>query len=557
MSAGKWLALAAIFATGCTAHRDYESGRQAALVAAVRIEPKTLNRFVSGTPTENILAFLTQATLVRVNRGTWALEPRLARQWSLAPDGVTYTLLLRDGVQFSDGAPFTADDVVFTFKVLYDRRVSSPLASSFEIDGRPLRAEAVDPHTVRIIYPSSYGPGLAILDSLPILPAHVLAKALDAGTFGNAWNVKTPPAEVVGLGPFVLTEYAPGQHLRFTRNPHFWLPQLPRLHDVELQIVPELNAEMLRLESGQLDVPYDFARAEDLSTLRRIPGVVLVDAGVDIAPNALWFDLAPGSPHAKDRPWLQREELRQAISYAVDRQAIVDTVDLGAGVPIYGPITPGHIEWYEPDLPKTPRDLAKAKALLASIGLIDRNHDGVLEDASGAPARFSILTQKGNTVRERTVAMLQDQLKKIGLVVDIVSEDAGQLKTHWDKGDYDAIYHGIKADTFDPARNLDFWMSSGYFHLWDPEQAKPATPWEARIDELMRRQSTTLDPAARRRIFKEVQLVFAEHLPAVYFAAPKATVAISARVAGATPSVLNPSVLWNVEALSIAPPHSR
>jgi len=535
----------------CAPRTPSTSGR---LVASVRAEPKTFNRLISSDPAGNIVAFLMHATLVRLNRVTGELEPRLARSWSVAPDGVTYTLNLRDGVRFSDGAPFTADDVAFTFRAVYDKRAASPLESSFEIDGRPLRAEVVDPHTIRLIFPAPYGPGLSILDSLPILPRHRLAAALDAGTFADAWNVKTPPSAIASLGPFALAEYTPGQRLRFVRNPNFWLPGLPRLAEVELQIVPELNAEMLRLESGQLDVPYDFARAEDLSTLRKAPAVRLVDAGVDIAPNTLWFDLAPGAPHAKNRPWLQRDELRKAISYAVDRQAMADTVDLGAAVPIFGPVTPGHGAWYSPDLPRTDRDPAKAKSLLASIGLTDRNGDGVLEDSRGAPARFSIAVQKGNSIRERSAAMLQDQLRSLGLQIDIVAEDVGQLAADWKSGNYDAIYHGVKTDAFDPARNLDFWMSNGSYHLWNPEQTAPATVWETRIDELMRRQSTTLDPVERRRLFREVQLVFAEHLPCVYFVAPRATIAVSARLAGATPSVLHPSVLWNVEHLFISPP---
>jgi peptide/nickel transport system substrate-binding protein len=318
--------------------------------------------------------------------------------------------------------------------------------------------------------------------------------------------------------------------------------------------VPEWNAEVLRLESGQSDVMADFARVEDLGMLRRDAAqgkIQLVDAGVDIKPESLWFDLAPGSARVKDRPWLQKEELRRAVSYAVDRQAFVDTVYLGNAVPIYGPITPGHGEWYAPDLPTTTLDRAKAKALLASIGLADRDGDGTLEDARGKPARFSILTTKGNTNRERAAEVLRDQLKKIGLIVDVVALDPKQVMGQWAKGDYDAIYYGIQSDARDPARNLEFWMSSGSFHLWNPEQATPATPWEAHIDELMRRQASTINREERRRLFRDVQAIFIEHLPCIYFAAVKATVAMSARVAGAMPSVLQPPVLWNAEQLSV------
>jgi peptide/nickel transport system substrate-binding protein len=456
--------------------------------------------------------------------------------------------------------PFTAADVTFTFDALYDPRVGSVMASSYQIAGAPIRATAVDDHTVRLVYPAPYGPGLSNLDSLPILPRHKLAAALAAGTLAGAWNLKTPLSEITGAGPFVLAEYVPGQRMRFTRNPQFWLRPLPYVDEIEVQIVPELNAQLLRLESGQADVTYDFARAEDMATLRQGAArgrLQIVEAGVDITPNALWFNLIPGAPHAKGRAWLQRDELRQAISFGVDRQTIIDTVYLGAAAPIYGPITPGHGEWYLPDLPKTPYDPAKAKALLAAIGLVDRNGDGILEDPSGRELRLSMLTVKGNTIREHSAAVIQEQLRKIGLTVDVAAQDLGQVIAQMGKGEYDTVYYALNSDTFDPARNLDFWMSSGTYHLWNPAQKTPATPWEARIDDLMRRQSTTLDPAERRRLFRDVQIVLAEHMPAVYFAAGTATVAMSARVHGAAPSVLKPSVLWDAESLSIAPPARR
>jgi peptide/nickel transport system substrate-binding protein len=511
---------------------------------------------MSSRPTENVIALLTQATLIRVNRVTGALEPRLAREWAASPDGLTYTLTLRDDVTFSDGVPFTSADVVFTFQVLNDRQLGSMMTSSFEIDGRPITAAADGDHRVRIVFPATFGPGLEVLDSLPILPRHALEAAYTSGRFAEAWGLATPPAEIVGLGPFVLSDYVPGQRLVFRRNPRFFGRPLPHLDEIELQIVPDRNAEVLRLTSGQVDVGYDFARPDDLAMLReaeRRGTIRLTDAGVDIAPEALWFDLAAGAPHAKDRPWLQRDELRKAISLAVDRQAIVDAVYLGAAVPVAGPVTPGHGDWYAPDANPVRHDAERARALLASIGLVDRDGDGELEDARGRPARFSILTTKGATARERTVSVIQDQLRRIGLVVDVVSVETGQVIAQWGKGDYDAIYYGIHFDSVDPARNQEFWMSSGSFHLWNPGQTTPATPWEAELDRLMRRESTTIDPAERRRIFRDMQVIFGEHLPCVYFAAPKVTVATSARVTGDSPSVLQPAVLWDAEHLDVTP----
>lgn len=531
------------------------------LVATHRSEPQSFNRYVSANPAEELFARLTQATLVRLNRATGSLEPRLAQEWSSSPDGLTWTLNLREDILFSDGAPFTSSDVLFTFKVLYDKKVESPVASSVMIAEQPLTVRAMDAHTVVIVFPAAYGPGLAILDSVPILPEHKLKASFDAGQFRKTWTTTTPPADLAGLGPFMLQEYVPGQRLIFVRNSNFWRIDdqgrtLPYLDEIEVQIVPDQNSEVLRLESGAVDVMTDQVRAEDLSALEVRQGqgaITLNEAGVAIDPQMLWLNLNPTSALAKSRPWSQQRDLRLAISHAVDRRRIVDTVYLGAAEPVFGPITPGHGEWYLPELPRTDYDPAHARSLLGGIGLTDRNGDGRVDDEHGATARLSILTLKGHTVRERIAAIVQEQLQAVGLVVDVVALERSALVKELMGGTYEAAIFSISFDSFDPGGHLDFWNSAGSFHIWYPAQPKPATEWEARIDDLMRQQSTTLDHAERVRLFGEVQHIFAANLPAVYFAAPRVVVATSARVGGAMPSILSPTVLWNAEMLWLVP----
>jgi len=115
------------------------------------------------------------------------------------------------------------------------------------------------------------------------------------------------------------------------------------------------------------------------------------------------------------------------------------------------------------------------------------------------------------------------------------------------------MYFYFPTDSFDPARNLDFWLSSGDFHVWQPHQTRPARSWEASIDDLMRREAALADPAERVRLVGEAQKIFAEHLPAIFFVAEQMTIPMSARVRDATPSVLTPPVLWNAEVLSLGP----
>ena len=390
-----------------TAPAPKKGGR---LVATFRSEPRTYNRFVSPRAAEDLFMRLTQATLLRVNRVSGELEPWLATSWtSSSADGRVWTLKLRPGVLFSDGAPFSAADVQFTFQALYDKQVASPLASSLLIADQPLDVRAIDDTTIVLTMPAPYGPGLSLLDAIPILPRHKLEAAFKAGTFRDAWGLSTPPADLAGLGPFVLKSYAPGERMIFARNPHYWRQDekgaaLPRLDELELQIVPEQNAELLRLEGGTADLMTAQVRPEDLAGLRRLEAsgaVQLVQAGVSINPDALWFNLTPGgrlgqrSSVAAERGIAARDLLRRRSTGLRGHRLS------WRREPIYGPITPGNREWFTPDLPKTEHDVARAKALLGSIGLTDRNGDGTLEDKAGHPARFSILTQKGHTILEQ------------------------------------------------------------------------------------------------------------------------------------------------------------
>ena len=528
------------------------------LVSTLRLVPKHFNRLIAQDQAAQLTAVLTQATLLRTNPLTGALEPRLATTWTGSPDGTAWTLTLRDNVRFSDGAPFTSADVVFTFQALNDP--ASQLGGQLLIGGKPMQVKALDAHHVVVTFPAPYASGLALLDVVPILPKHKLEAALAAGKFNEAWSAGSNPADIVGLGPFVMKEYVPAQVIRFARNPNFWLTdesgqKLPYLETLEVALVSEQNAEILRLQAGDTDLLNDGARPEDLAMLRdaeRRGKLRIVNVGTSIDASTFWFNLKPGTKALAAKPWLGDATFRRALSHAINRQAIVDTVHLGEATVIYGPVTPGHGEWYTANMGATPFDQARASSLLASIGMKDTDGDGVLNDRSNRPVQFSLLTHKGNTERERTSDMVREQLRQVGITVDVVKLDTASLRERLGAGDYDTMYYGVRFSSSDPGSYLPFWLSSGQAHFWNPSQATPSTTWEGRIDTLMQQQTTTMDRAERRRLFAEVQQVLAEQVPAMWFAASKVNVPIGSHVGGATPSVIVPVVLWNAERLYVS-----
>jgi peptide/nickel transport system substrate-binding protein len=528
------------------------------LIVSARTEPRTFNRLTSREATTDLVASLMQAKLVRINRVTDEVEPWLAERWARAASGLSYTLTLRPNLTFSDGRPLTADDVVFSLEAAY----AVPLAADALLPGgRKLALTAADPLTVVLTFPVPYAPGLRILDNLWVLPRHKLEAALRSGTIATAWGLSTPPSDIAGLGPFVLSAYSPGERLVFARNPRYWRKdakgtQLPYLDRLTIDVVPEESTELLRLTSGASDVTISEVPSEAYATVKReaeAGKLRLYDLGVGYDADAFWLNLRPGA-FASDRRagWLQRDELRRAISMAVDRQLFADTVFLGAALPAYGPITPANKKWFSPDVPRTPHDPAGARALLASIGLTDRNGDGMLEDASQAPARFTVVTQKGRPRLERGVSVIRDELKKVGIAVDVVALDATAVIDRIMSGTFEAIYFSAYLSGTDPASSPDFFLSSGSTHLWNIEQKAPATEWEGRIDALMTRQMQSGDEAERSRLFNEVQKIFAEHLPALYFAAPRMFAAASRRVVNVTPAVQRPQLLWSPDTVAVA-----
>jgi peptide/nickel transport system substrate-binding protein len=530
-------------------------------VSSLRAEPRGFNRYVGTNAVTELCTLLMHARLIRVNRVTDQIEPALAEKWEISPDGLVATLTLRPNLSFSDGTPLTADDVLFSFAVVYDEKVGSQIADALKVNHTPLAVSAPNPRTVVIRFPAPFGPGLRLLNNLPIYPRHKLEAAYQAGKFAETWGVTTAPADLVGAGPFVLSEYRSGERLVFTRNPRYWKKddrggQLPYLDRLVLDILPDQDAELVRLQSGQLDTPYSAIRASDYLPLKRYAEsgkIRIEDLGTGINVDGLWFSLKPkAKPDPRDA-WLQHDDFRHAISSFVDRQAFADTVYFGAAVPTFGPVTPGNRKWYSAAANTGTHDVEKARALLKGLGLVDRDGDGMLEDAGNRPARFTLLITSGNTAIERASAFLKTELARLGIAVDVVTLDLNAFVDRFLKADYDAVYfRALQSDT-DPVSNIDYWLSSGDAHVWNIGQTTPATAWERQIDELMHRMATTTDEAVRKQTFDQVQRIFVEHEPVVHFAVPRVYVVLSSRVTSATPSVLEPPVLWNAEILAVRP----
>ena len=191
-------------------------------MVAQRAEPKTLNPVTALDSASREVIHRMMADLVHINRATQRTEPALAESWTVSGGGRRYTLHLRRGLRFSDGHPFDADDVVFTFQVYLDEKVGSPQRDLLIVGGKPIAVRKQDPWTVVFEFAATLRPRRAPLRLLAMLPRHLLEKPYREGRLARAWTLNTPPAQIAGLGPFRMKEYVPGQRLVLERNPYYW-----------------------------------------------------------------------------------------------------------------------------------------------------------------------------------------------------------------------------------------------------------------------------------------------------------------------------------------------
>lgn len=541
-----------------------EPGRSGGrLVVALRAEPKTLNPLIAGdAPSREVIGVM-QADLVHINRATQLTEPALAKSWKVSPDGLRYTLKLRQGLRFSDGRPLDADDVLFSFRVYLDESVHAPQRDLLIVGGKPVTIRKLDPHTVVVELAKPYGAGERLFDGFAILPRHLLEKPYREGKLGQTWTLSTPADQWAGLGPFRLKQYVAGQRLVLERNPHYWKAdakgsRLPYVEELVFLFVPTADAQVLRFQSGETDLISRLG-AENFSVLsRQARGYTMTDAGPGLEYNFFFFNLndlgRKASPETgQKQKWFREVKFRQAVSAAVDREAIVRLVYQGRGVPLWGPVTPGNRRWANTVVPHPARSLDRARKLLSEAGFSWKkgpNEESILVDRDGAPVEFSIVTSSSNADRTKMAALIQDDLKQLGMRVQVVPlEFRSLLDRVMQTKEYEACVLGLASFDADPNSDINVWLSSGGTHLWNPSQARPATPWEAEIDGLMQQQLTARSYEARKRLYDRVQEILAENQPMIFLASPNVLAGAKNSVGNFRPAVLEPYVLWNVEQL--------
>jgi peptide/nickel transport system substrate-binding protein len=533
------------------------------LVASLRGEPKTLNPIIAADARSREVIDVMQADLIHINRATQLTEPALAKSWKVSPDGLSYTLVLRKGLKFSDGQSMDADDVLFSFHVYLDENTHAPQRDLLIVGGKPIVVRKIDAQTVVFQMAKPYGVGERLFDGLAILPRHLLEQPFQEGKLAQIGSLSAAANQWAGLGPFRLKEYVAGQRLVLERNPYYWKSdstgnRLPYLDELVFLFVPNADAQVLKFQSGETDTISQLG-AENFSVLsRQQNGYTVTDAGPGLEYNFLFFNLNDLGEKAsadlqRKQKWFREVKFRQAVSAAADRDAIVRLVYQGRGAAIWGLVTPGNKRWGDANLSHPARSLDRARALLKEAGFswsTGPNGEATLQDSGGKPVEFSILTSSTNADRAKMAALLQDDLKQLGMRVQVVPlEFRSLLDRVTQTKEYDACVMGIASYDADPNSDINVWLSSGGTHLWNPSQTHPATPWEAEIDHLIEDQMSARTFDQRKKLYDRAQEILAEYQPMIFLASPDILAGAKNSVGNFHPVVLEPYVLWNVEQL--------
>ena len=427
----------------------------------------------------------------------------------ISADGTVWTIKLRTGVKWSDGQPFTAEDVAFTYNYVVKNQMMTMLITTVGIE----EAEAIAPDVVQITCSRPKADMMHIF--LPILPKHVWEK-VDPQKAQSTY-VNKPP--IVGTGPFITTEFKKGSHVKMERNPYYW-GTAPTLDELLFEYYTNGDTMTADLKSGTIDAAWGIPEAQfdSLASVEGIQPVAYSFFNWDYLAINCYQGSSLGHPVLRD--W----RFRNALNYAVDREALCRIVYAGKAEPGTTILPPGM--WKDPDYHWEPPadqlftfDLAKAGQLLDEAGY-DLGADG-FRRYEGKAIELRLWTTTESAPAQTSLKLIAGWLKKLGLRIEVSILDAGALQ--------DRVWN-FEGNTYVPDFDLYIWDWAGY---QDPGQtlASMVTAqigntnepcWSnAEYDALNERQASELDPERRKVVIDRMQEIMYADTPWVVFAFPQ------------------------------------
>jgi len=533
--------------------------------------PRTFNPWNAKDNTSSQMGEIMFNGLVSTDAYTGEVVPLLAKSVEIDETGTVHTVILRKGLKWSDGEPITSEDVVFTWNTIIAEGYGNTSArDNALVDGKMPKVEAVDELTVKFTTPRPFAPFLRQL-SQNIAPKHILESVTKQGkkAFNSFWGVNTPPKELVSSGMFRLERYIPAQRLEFVRNPDYYMidrlgQKLPYLDKYIFHIVGDLNNQVLKFESGQLDIlSLSGSNVSRFKELEKYSDYKIYNLGPDTGTMFLMFNLNKrknddGKYYVdpEKQRWFNDKNFRKAVSLAVDRKNAVLNILRGVGAPLYTAESLSSIYLNEKLKDGKPRDIEKARQLLKEAGF-SWNEQGMLVDEKGNVVEFSLSTNAGNTERESLGVMVKEDLEKLGIKVNFKPIEfnvlVGKLS---DSLDWEAAIIGLTGSPLEPHSGRNVWSSTGALHMFNQRKGEDLInqtnirDWEQELDEIFEKGSTVIDFEERKEYYDRYQEIVWEYNPLIYIYSNLRIIAIREKFQNIDPTPLG-GVLHNIEEIYI------
>ncbi len=491
-------ALSILFACGQKVERNPNTFVEASIGDARRLNPIIANDSASGAINDQVFN-----GLVKYDKNI-KLTGDLAERWEVTNRGRTITFFLRKDVLWHDGVEFTAEDCLFTYQKFIDPKVATPYSSSYT-DVK--KAEILNKYTFRVTYREPFSPALESW-AAGMIPKHLLdGKDLNTDSFSR---------NPVGTGPYKFKEWIAGQKIVLDANDRYFEGR-PKIDQFIYRIIPDSSTMFQELLSGGVDMmgltPLQYLRKSETPRIRenynkfRYPANAFTYMGYNL-----------------NDPLFNSIKVRQALSYAINRQGIIDGILLGLGKPCTGPFS--YVSWaYNPNAKSYDYDPRRARRMLAEEGWKDVNGDGLLEK-DGKAFRFTIMTNQGNNERIRTAEIIQQNLKAVGIDVNIRVMEWQAFLEQIDKRSFDAIILGWSMGR-DPDI-YDIWHSSktkkgeyNFIGYKNPE-----------VDRLLVAGRRAFDIEKRKKIYYRIHEILAEEQPYAFLYVPDALPIVHKRFKG-------------------------
>ncbi len=568
--------IATITLSACTPVRSQLTNR---LIVPTPSGPGTFN-YPLNQSAYSVFGYMYEG-LINENGLTSKLEPGLAESWEVSKDGKKIVFTLREGLKWSDGAPMTTDDIIFSYeKIYFNDKIPSGLKDTLRvgISRQFPKLKKIDSRRVEFSVAEPFAPFIRYAGGIPILPAHILQESLSNTNpdgkpkFLATWGTDTDPQKIVGNGQYRMLSYTPNQRVVLEKNPYFWRQDAegnaqPYIQQIVWQIIENTDTQLLNFRSGDLDTLDVQPEVFPLLKREEKRGKYTVfNGGPDTGSVFMCFNLNKGR-NPQDQPfvdpiksrWFASKEFRQAIAYGINRDAMTNNIYRGLGAPLHSPI-PAQSPFYlspEQGLKTYSYNLGKAKELLLSAGF-KYNTDSELLDAEGNKVRFTLLMAAGKKVREQMGTQIKQDLGKLGIQIDtqFLSFNTYVEKLRLTKN-WDTYLGGFTGGT-EPHSGYNIWSVKGTLHSFNqgPQAGEPPIKgwevydWEQKIDDLYVKASQELDEAKRKEIYGETQKIIAEQVPFIYMVNPLTFEAVRDRISGIKYSALGGG-FWNLYELKI------